>query len=174
LVGVSFAILLLLFIIAGMISGSGTPEQERGEAVEPTSGQETESAQATASQKVTDDVPTIDPKLMPSATTNHDDLDHISLAKLWPLVVEDFHAYCGIIRDDYWHVMKGHDSSTFVFVYVAARRFDFPPNEIARRLTMCGLDLNGEACVGTPCDWETPPRFTPDGTFIPPKLKDQE
>lgn len=28
-------------------------------------------------------------------------------------------------------------------------------------LTMCGLDLNGDACVGPACDWESPPKLGP-------------
>ena len=117
-------------------------------------------------------MPTVTPTPAPTSAKDHKDLDHFQ-GRLGPLIADDFDAYCGFIRDEYWHLMEEHESTTFVFVHVAAYQFEFPPNEIARRLTMCGLDLNGEACVGTACDWESAPKLGPDGRIIePPKFKE--
>ena len=117
-------------------------------------------------------MPTVTPTPAPTSAKDHKDLDHFQ-GRLGPLIADDFDAYCGFIRDEYWHLMEEHESTTFVFVHVAAYQFEFPPNEIARRLTMCGLDLNGGACVGTACDWESAPKLGPDGQIIePPKFKE--
>ena len=35
-------------------------------------------------------------------------------------------------------------------------------------LTMCGLDLNGDACVGPACDWESPPKLGPALWIVEP------
>lgn len=122
---------------------------------------------------VVDPKPTTSPTPTPTATSSHDGFDHINLGRLWPLTVADFDAYCGIIRDEYWHYIRNHNGTTFVFILTAANQLEFTPNEIARRLTLCGLDLNGEDCVGAACDWEVPPKLLPDGRMIPPVLKDQ-
>ena len=113
------------------------------------------------------------PPTTASPTGSHRDLDHISYGRLWPLTVEDFDEYCGPIRDEYWHLIHFHGYTTFLFINVATVQLDFPVGEIGRRLTMCGLDLNGTDCVGPACDWESPPKLGPDGRIIvPPKFKE--
>ena len=104
----------------------------------------------------------------------HSELVHLSIGQLWYLTVADYEDYCGVIRDDYWHVMREHDSTTFVFVSTAANQLGLTGGEIANRLTMCGIDLDGADCVGTACDWETPPKLLPDGRLIPPVFKDRK
>ena len=106
-------------------------------------------------------------------TKEHNELVHLSIGQLWYLTVDDYKDYCGIIRDDYWHVINEHDSTTFVFIHVAANQLEFPVGEISRRLILCGLDLNGRDCVGNACDWEVPPKLLPDGRLVPPVFKDQ-
>ena len=110
---------------------------------------------------------TLAPTPEPAAISNHDGFDHINLGRLWPITAADFDAYCGIIRDEYWHFIRSHDGTTFVFINVAAVQLEFTSNEIATRLTLCGLDLNGEDCLGPACDWEAPPKLLPDGQFVP-------
>ena len=67
----------------------------------------------------------------------HSELVHLSIGQLWYLTVNDYQAYCGIIRDDYWHVINEHDSSTIAFVSQAAIELGLSTSEVANRLTMC-------------------------------------
>ena len=103
----------------------------------------------------------------------HKDIDHYQGALGSQITRHDFKAYCGVIRDGYWHMMDDHEGTTsFVFVLATAASQDVSVDGVVQRLTMCGLDLNGDACVGPACDWESPPKLLPDGQRIPPKFKE--
>ena len=129
--------------------------------------------QVTEDQGITDLAPNFDPN-PPAANATHTGLDHFKAGVAPLIIADDFNGYCGVMRDEYWHLMNDHDSSTFVFVNFIAGWYDYPSNEIVRRLTMCGLDLNNEACVGPACDWESPPVLSPDGQIaVPPRFKEQ-
>ena len=115
--------------------------------------------------------PTPSPLL--SDTSGHNDIDDYKGELGTLITAHDFEEYCAVIRDGYWHLMDDHEDTTFVFVHVTAVSQDVPVNGVAQRLTMCGLDLNGDACVGPACDWESPPKLGPDLRIVePPKFKE--